>query len=85
VYQIRLKHNAEKDLDRLEGESWSKVSAAILALESTPRPHGCVRLTASEAYRIRVGDYRVIYSVDDKAQIVTIISVSHRKDAYRQF
>ena len=85
MYQIRLKHSAEKDLDQLEGETWNKVSAAIFALGNTPRPHGCVRLATSEAYRIRVGDYRVIYNVDDETHTVTISSVSHRKDAYRRF
>ncbi len=56
----------------------------IEALASNPRPPGCVKLRgADDLWRIRVGDYRVIYSIDDGARIVDISAVRHRSDAYR--
>lgn len=55
----------------------------ILTLASDPRPHNCVKLTADEGYRIRSGDYRIIYRIDDKNRIVYIYRVKHRKEVYR--
>jgi mRNA interferase RelE/StbE len=53
-------------------------------LAGDPRPHGCKKLRAKhDQYRIRIGDYRVIYEIDDKTVTVLIVRISHRKDAYR--
>ena len=53
------------------------------ALAEKPRPEGCSKLTGREAWRIRVGDYRVIYEIHDDRQVVIIVVIRHRKDAYR--
>lgn len=60
-----------------------RIKAAILALASDPGPAGALRLTASEGFRIRVGDYRVLYRVDDGAGVVYVYRVKHRREAYR--
>jgi len=54
-------------------------------LEQNPRPHGCTKLEGSEdEYRVRVGDYRILYVIDDKAKLVTVARVRHRREAYRR-
>ncbi|MBY0395509.1 MAG: type II toxin-antitoxin system RelE/ParE family toxin [Thermoleophilia bacterium] len=59
-----------------------RIAPHIEALATEPRPHGCVKLTGSDEYRIRVGDYRVIYAVEDRRLIVLDVRVAHRRDVY---
>ena len=76
---------AQRDVKRLPPEMVRKVDAAMSVLEQTPRPHGCTKLEGSEdEYRVRVGDYRILYLMDDKAKLVTVARVRHRRDAYRK-
>ena len=60
-----------------------RIIAAIDGLATNPRPPRCIKLADGDAWRIRVGDYRVIYHIDDAARTVTIIRVAHRDSAYR--
>jgi len=84
-YQVEIAPAAQRDFKRLPPEVIRKVDAAILELEQNPRPHGCTKLEGSEdEYRLRVGDYRILYVIDDKARRVTIAHVRHRRDAYRK-
>jgi mRNA interferase RelE/StbE len=85
VYRVTLKRPAQKRLDELQGDAWEAIRAAILALSEDPRPHGLKRLKPSGAYRIRVGDYRVIYDIDDYSQIIEVLDIGHRRDIYRRF
>jgi len=82
-YEIRIKASAEKEMDALPPRVFPRVSQAILRLESSPRPRGCIRLRGREEYRLRVGQHRVLYVVDDTARVVQIVAVRHRKDVYR--
>ena len=60
------------------------LDAAILALAENPRPSGCVKLSGLEnLWRVRVGDYRILYSIEDQQLIVLIVSVAHRREVYR--
>ena len=59
------------------------IISAITALSDNPRPSGAVRLVGRSGWRVRIGNYRVLYQIDDKNRIVTIVSVSHRRDVYR--
>jgi mRNA interferase RelE/StbE len=70
---------------RLPAALFHRVIAAIRALAATPRPAGCRKLQSSghDDYRLRVGDYRVLYEVDDTARLVRIMRVRHRREAYR--
>ena len=84
MYEILLEHRAEKDLRRLTAEIFRRVIAAIEALADDPRPEGCRKLIGSDNYwRIRVGDYRVLYEIDDENQVVRVMRVRHRREAYR--
>jgi mRNA interferase RelE/StbE len=70
-------------MDALLVKAHQRVSKKILSLENNPRPRGSHKLRAGGGYRIRVGDYRVLYDVDDSAKKVTIYAVGHRRDVYR--
>ncbi|HWF18576.1 MAG TPA: type II toxin-antitoxin system RelE/ParE family toxin [Verrucomicrobiae bacterium] len=84
MYRIFLEHAAEKDLRRLSSDIHNRVVAAIRALGNTPRPHGCRKLTGSENnWRIRVGDYRVIYEIADVIRVVRVHRIRHRREVYR--
>ncbi len=67
----------------LPSSMFRRISEAILLLESTPRPRTCKRLRGREGYRMRIGDYRILYLVDDTSRTVNIVAVGHRKDVYR--
>ena len=84
-YQVEIAPAAQRDFKRLPAEVIRKVDAAILDLEQHPRPHGCTKLEGSEdEYRVRVGDYRILYEVHDAKKLVTIAHVRNRSDAYRK-
>src|SRR3990172_3219457 len=66
LYRLRLARSAQRDLDQLDGILWERIQDALLRLRDEPRPQGCRKLRGGEAtYRVRVGDYRVVYIVDD--------------------
>ncbi len=83
MYKIKIIHSAQKDLDQLRGRAFYDVRDEILLLASNPRPYGAVKLSNENGYRIRIGDYRALYRIDDKAKEIFIYRVKHRKDAYR--
>jgi mRNA interferase RelE/StbE len=84
MYRVLLERAAEKDLRRLESGIHDCVIAAIQALGTNPRPPGCRKLTGSKNdWRIRVGDYRVVYEIVDTAREVRINRVRHRREVYR--
>jgi mRNA interferase RelE/StbE len=82
-YKLLIQRHAQKELSQLAQQEYGHVVAAIRLLNEDPRPHGCRKLSARDGWRIRVGDYRVIYEVDDMRQIVTVLHVGHRRDIYR--
>jgi len=83
AHRLLLGAGAQRDLDRLTGETWTKVKDALINLTHIPRPKGCVKLRAG-AWRIRIGDIRVLYDIDDKAKTVEVLRIGHRRDIYRQ-
>ena len=83
-YELRITTSAQKELDRLPNTQRSRVETAILNLADNPRPRGCKKLQGIEnTYRIRMGNYRVIYRIDDNQLVVLIVRVGDRKDVYR--
>lgn len=82
MVEVFLLPPAQKDLDGLEVRIFRQIIKKIRALTDEPRPHGCLKLTAEEGYRIRAGDYRVLYRIDDGAKRIFIYRIKHRKDAY---
>jgi len=84
MYRVFLERAAEKDLARLSSEIHDRVVEAIQSLATNPRPPGCRKLRGSEHdWRIRVGDYRVIYEIADEIRIVRVNRVRHRREVYR--
>lgn len=81
-YQIRITKTAQKQLDRLPDSVAGILIEAIYDLSANPRPHGCKRLKGRSGYRIRRGDFRIIYDIFDKVLIVEVIAVGDRKDVY---
>ena len=82
-YVVRIKRSAEKELDKLPKKIAKAIGAIVLKLELEPRPRGSKRLRGSDAYRIRHGNYRILYFIDDQARIVQITAIGHRKEVYR--
>lgn len=86
LYRIEWKKSAEKDLDRIPRNIVCKILEVVESLKDFPFPHGVRKITGTEGFfRIRVGDYRVIYHVDVENKIITIYYVRHRREAYRGF
>jgi mRNA interferase RelE/StbE len=84
AYRIEIKPQAEKSLARIPNPHRRRLARAIDGLVRQPRPVGCIKLAgAEEAFRIRVGDYRIVYQVVDKVLIVYNIRVAHRREVYR--
>jgi mRNA interferase RelE/StbE len=82
-YQIQVSKSAFKELEQLPQTQYIRISKAIDALADEPRPFGCKKLKNKESqYRIRVGVYRVVYSIYDNLLLIDIIRVRHRKDVY---
>lgn len=82
-YAVYLKRSAEKELDRLPKEVYDRIIKRLISLRDNPRPHGTKKLYGQEEYRVRVGDYRILYVIHEKEKRVEIISVAHRKEVYR--
>ncbi len=84
AYRIEVKPQAERALARIANPHRRRIAKAIDGLARTPRPPGCAKLAGAEnAYRIRVGDYRVVYEIVRRVLTVYIVRVAHRKDVYR--
>jgi mRNA interferase RelE/StbE len=84
VYEVLIERRAERDLDRLPSDIFTRVQSALLNLAKQPRPPGCRKLTGSQNdWRVRVGDYRIVYAIDDHACVVHINRVRHRREVYR--
>ena len=84
MYRVLLERAAEKDLTRLSSEIHGRVIAALQSLATNPRLPGCRKLTGSKNdWRIRVGNYRVIYEIADKIRVVRVNRVRHRREVYR--
>jgi mRNA interferase RelE/StbE len=83
-YRVTFARSAEKELAKLRPPTVTRVFRKIEALAEEPRPSGCTKLSGSDAlWRIRIGDYRVIYEVNDAERVVDVIAVRHRREAYR--
>lgn len=82
-YRISLKQSVLKDLKPLPARDRARVMDRIAALADDPRPHGCEKLSALERYRFRVGDYRIVYAVEDAELVVWVVRIGHRRDVYR--
>jgi mRNA interferase RelE/StbE len=84
MYRVLLERAAEKDLKSLSSKLHNQVIATLQRLAKNPRPSGCRKLTgADNDWRVRVGDYRIVYEIDDTDQNVRVNRVRHRREVYR--
>ncbi|MBC6429731.1 type II toxin-antitoxin system RelE/ParE family toxin [Nostoc sp. HG1] len=84
TYQIEISNSAVKQLKKLSTDIRDRINEKILDLAENPRPSGVVKLENTEnQYRIRVGNYRVLYEIQDDVLIVKVVRVGHRRDVYR--
>lgn len=84
-YELRLTESAKRDMRQLEAQIAKRIDEKLLALAEDPRPAGSRKLQMpGNLRRIRIGDYRAIYHVDDEARRVTVVRVGHRNKAYRR-
>lgn len=84
AYAVQIARPALRQFRSLPGDIQERLRSHIRALGEAPRPSGARKLVGQDDYRIRVGDYRVVYEVDDSTALVTVTAVLHRKDAYRR-
>ena len=83
-YRIYLRPACARDLDALPSNTRERIERAIDLLAGNPRPHGSRKLVGFEhEWRLRVGDYRILYAIDDSEKRVTIARVAHRREVYR--
>jgi mRNA interferase RelE/StbE len=84
VYSVHLAPAAERQLKTLAKPAQQRIVRRLRKLEDNPRPHGIEKVTGSEDfYRIREGDYRIIYTIKDQDLIILVVKIGHRKDVYR--
>ncbi|MBL9155568.1 MAG: type II toxin-antitoxin system RelE/ParE family toxin [Verrucomicrobiales bacterium] len=83
-YRVEITRSGAKDLRRIDPKWIPKIVAAIESLESDPRPVGCKKLVGSDhTYRLRIGDYRVVYEIQDDILVILVVRIRHRGDVYR--
>jgi mRNA interferase RelE/StbE len=82
-YSLFFKKSAERDLRKIPKADLQRITQRIKELAATPRPSGIEKLAGQDSYRIRQGDYRIVYTVDDGQKLIEIIKIGHRREVYR--
>ena len=83
-YRIEIKKSARKEINKLPSKDLKKVLAKIESLSENPRSQDCKKLSGEEKYRVRCGDYRILYTIEDYVLVVYVVKVGHRRDVYKQ-
>ena len=83
-FKVLIKSSAAKEIEALPRKDRSRIATKIEGLAGNPRPPGSEKLSGEEKYRLRQGDYRILYSIQDAAATITIVKVGHRRDVYRR-
>jgi len=83
-YKVFFRKSAADELERIPKKDLSRIVERIRALEQDPRPRGCEKLSALERYRVRQGDYRIVYAIDDDERAVDIVKIGHRREVYQR-
>ncbi|MFN0102947.1 MAG: type II toxin-antitoxin system RelE family toxin [Bryobacteraceae bacterium] len=82
-FSIEIKASAQREMDALTGPIFTRIDKKILALSLNPRPRGCRKLRGQkDVWRIRIGDYRVLYSIQETRKLVSVLRVAHRREVY---
>ncbi|MDA0349124.1 MAG: type II toxin-antitoxin system RelE/ParE family toxin [Verrucomicrobia bacterium] len=83
-YRIEIKKSAGKELQKIKGKDQERIIERIRGLAQEPRPSGSKKLSGEEKYRIRQGDYRILYQIFDETVLIVIVNVGHRRDVYKK-
>ena len=83
-YSVLLTRSAAKEIEEVPAKDRRRIAARIAALAVEPRPIGVEKLSGAEQYRVRQGNYRILYSIEDEVLVVTVIRVGHRREVYRR-
>ena len=84
MYRVHFAGRAERAFRKLSPEVQRRLDPAILALADQPRPPGCLKLSGQDSlWRIRVGDYRIVYQIQDEILLILVVNVGHRREIYR--
>jgi mRNA interferase RelE/StbE len=83
-YKVFLRRSAAGELGRIPKKDLVRLIERLRTLENEPRPQGCEKLSALDRYRVRQGDYRVVYAIDDREKTVDIVKIGHRGDVYKR-
>ena len=82
-YRLLIKPSASKETEALPKQDRRRIVAKIMSLSDDPRPPGCEKLSGHDQYRMRQGNYRILYEIHDLDLVVLIVKVGHRRDVYR--
>ncbi len=82
-YSLEIKRSAAKELAQLPPKDRGRIIARIQALAEDPRPVGAEKLSGQERYRVRQGDYRILYEIEDQILRIMVVKIGHRRDVYR--
>ena len=82
-YSVLIKKSAERDLRKIPKADLQRITQRIKDLATSPRPSGNEKLAGQDSYRIRQGDYRIVYTVDDNQRLIEIIKIGHHREVYR--
>ena len=84
-YSLEIRRSAQRELDALDDALFTRIDRKILALADDPRPPGCRKLKGyKDQWRVRVGDWRMVYIIDDAARLVSIMRIAHRREVYER-
>jgi len=84
MYEIEIAPAAERALKKFPADIRNRIFKNILTLKENPRPHGVKKLSSKgDIYRIRAGDYRIVYQIQDTALIILVVNIGHRREIYR--
>lgn len=84
TYRVELRPAAAKSLKKIDRQDQRRIQGAIALLADNPRPPGCKPLVGRPAWRVRVGNYRIIYTINDSVLVVVVVTLGHRRDVYRK-
>ena len=83
THALLIERQAQRSLARIAARDQDRIADAIRRLADEPRPHGVKKLSGRNAWRIRVGDFRVIYEIHDDRLVILVVSIGHRREVYR--
>ena len=83
-YKIEIKKSTQKEIYKLPDQDLKRILIKIEALADNPRPLDSQKLSGEEKYRVRVGNYRILYFIEDQLLVIIVIKVAHRKDVYKR-